>query len=229
MKIVDQSHEIIEGLDDIQNLPKLIEAAGRTCYKSEDKITNTSADAFCKKLIKNGHHAMLEHGIILAESYTHRYFMVRFITDRGVTHELVRHRNCAFAQESTRFVKYDGDMEFIRPVFDWADINLRKTSTSDICLPIFQKRYAWEYLIRQSEETYQTMIKYGAPPQEARSVLPNSLKTEIVVTANIEEWHHIMTLRTAASAHPQIRELMLRLLKEFQGITPLFTTLKGEK
>ena len=207
MKIIDQSYEILGDLSEIQKIPKMIEIAGRTCYKSEDKITEGSADKFCKMLIKRGHEAMIEHGNIT----------VRFITDRGVTHELVRHRIASFAQESTRYVKYDGDTEFIRPVFDWAQGNLAEYMSVGSAS---SKLFAWYTAMQQCELHYKVMIDSGCPPQEARSVLPNSLKTEIVVTANIREWRHIFKLRTAKAAHPQIRELMLPLLTNFKELLP---------
>lgn len=210
MKIIDQSHEILTETMYIERTPVMIELAGRTCYKSEDKVTENSADKFCRMLIKRGHEAMIEHyGVIT----------VRFITDRGVTHEFVRHRLASFAQESTRYIKYDGDIEFIRPVFDW--------SNSDL---INQKNSIWINAMAGAELNYQKMIKEGCAPQEARSVLPNSLKTEIVVTANIREWRHILKLRTAQVAHPQIRELMIPLLKELRKLVPaLFDDLEAEK
>jgi thymidylate synthase (FAD) len=228
MKIIDQSYEII-------NLPEnsleLIEAAGRTCYKSEDKIGCTldecsvpedrrkfkwyskpvgmgrkqvctgcpyhSSHKFVKMLIDRGHHAMLEFGDIT----------VRFITNRGVTHELVRHRLFSFAQESTRYVKYNGEMEFIRPV--WWD-----GST------LYQKT-AWEKAMRFVEHNYQKLIKEGWRPEQAREVLPNSLKTEIVVKANLREWRHIFQLRCSKKAHPQMRSLMINLLIDLKTKIPL--------
>ncbi len=202
MKIINQSHEILTDVLQMTEIPEMIELAGRTCYKSEYKITSTSSDKFCMMLIKRGHEAMIEHGNI----------SVRFITDRGVTHELVRHRiGTAFAQESTRYVNYENDdMQFVKPTFPWASEN-----------PQFNgKMILWRESMRKSEEAYKDMMTIGCSPQEARSVLPNSLKTEIVVTANIREWRHIFKLRTAKAAHPQIRELMIPLLEEFIDIVP---------
>lgn len=203
MKVIDQNHEILTDVLEILSIPKMIEKAGRTCYKSEEKITDTSADDFCRMLIKRGHEAMIEHGS----------FSVKFITDRGVTHELVRHRLSSFGQESTRYVNYkNSNMEFIRPVFDWA----KYTSIDDMS----DKMKKWMTSMNYCEGAYKDLTYYGCSPQEARSVLPNSLKTEIVVTANIREWRHIFKLRTAKVAHPQIRELMIPLLKRLQGIAP---------
>ena len=199
MKVIDQSHEILTPLATLQGITKRIEAAARTCYQSEGKIAEGTDLELCKKLIKNGHTAMLEHENI----------SVRFVTDRGVTHELVRHRHTAYAQESTRYCKYNGDMEFIRPCFVWG---LNEHSIV----------YGyWKNSLLATEITYKSMIKHGCSPQETRSVLPNSLKTEIVVSTNIREWRSIFELRCATGAHPQIRSLMLGLLSELHYFVPV--------
>ena len=204
MKIIDQSHEILTETTHMELIPLMIELAGRTCYKSEDKITDDSANNFCRMLIKRGHEAMIEHGNIT----------VRFITNRGVTHEQVRHRIAAYGQESTRYVNYKKGVNYIQPVFDWATGGEYRTIKQ---LDIFD---VWFDTLEYIENAYIKMIKLGCPPQEAREVLPNSLKTEIVVTANIREWRHILKLRTAKTAHPQIRELMLPLLAELKEELP---------
>jgi thymidylate synthase (FAD) len=207
MKIIDQSYEILTSEKNIKELPLQIELAGRTCYKSEDKINGNSAPSFCRKLIKKGHEAMIEHGNI----------SVRFITDRGVTHEIVRHRLAAFGQESTRYCNYGNkDIKFIRPVFDWAKENIYCSSDNIKIL----KYNIWNTAMNEAELNYKEMVQNGCSPQEARSVLPNSLKTEIVVTANVREWRHIFKLRVAKAAHPQIRELMKPLLKELIETVP---------
>lgn len=217
MKIIDQSHEILH-MDDMGR----IEQAGRTCYKSEGKIGCTqpvgecdytfdaaasvcrncgsnSAPRFVRMLIKRGHEAMLEHGCAT----------VKFVTNRGVTHELVRHRLCAFGQESTRYVNYGGsDIAFIRPV--WIDSK-----------PL--GRRFWKAAMRVSEWAYKALIGVGWQAEEAREVLPNSLKTEIVVTANYREWRHIFKLRaigTTGKPHPQMQALMLPVLEEFKEKLP---------
>ena len=175
----------------------MIERAGRTCYKSEAKITEDSASQFVKNLIKRGHYAMIEFGDIT----------VRFITNRGVTHELVRHRLCSFAQESTRYVKYDNDMEFIEPVW-WGN-------SSQISKNI------WLESIQVSMENYMGLLNNGWKAQQARDILPNCLKTEIVMKGNIREWRHIFKLRCASTAHPQMVELMRPLLKEVKHRIPI--------
>ncbi len=171
---------------------RLIEAAGRTCYKSEGKASAESAPAFCASIIKRGHLSVLEHATAT----------VRFICDRGVTHELVRHRLAAYSQESTRYCNYGtaGEIMAIEP-----------PGLSEY------QRSVWLGALVQAERAYLLLIASGAPPQIARSVLPTCLKTEIVVTANFREWLHIFSLRTAPQAHPQIQEVMnqaRRLLAE---------------
>ena len=205
MRIVEQYHEVLSIPD---NLLQTLERAGRTCYKSEDKITPDSAEKFVEMLIKRGHHAMIEFGSII----------VKFVTNRGVTHELVRHRLCSFAQESTRYVNYGGeDIEFIRPV--WADLvdgtHRTKACTDQLGFNL------WLAAMDRAEAYYKTLLTFQWRPEQAREVLPNSLKTEIVVQANVREWRHIFKLRTAPQAHPQMRELMRPLLAELKGKLPV--------
>lgn len=204
MDIIEQSHKILTRIDK-RAIYEAIEIAGRTAYKSEDKITEGSAEKFIASIVARGHESVLEHVSI----------SVRFITDRGVTHELVRHRLCAYTQESTRYCNYaKKGMHFIKPVF-W---NLTTDKIGDTGTNPYAQ---WVIHMVQSELTYNFMInKLGASPQEARTVLPNSLKTEIVCTANIREWRHILRLRTSSTAHPQIRALMLPLLDELKKKLP---------
>lgn len=209
MKIIKQSHEIISLPE---NLLETLEKAGRICYKSEDKITHESAPKFIETLIKQGHHAMIEFGDII----------IRFVTNRGVTHELVRHRLCSFAQESTRYVKYDGEMEFIKPV--WCSDNILR-NWSDPCFSNYPELTITEEIFIEdllgTEVNYQGLLRNGWRPEQAREVLPNSLKTEIVVKANIREWRHIFSLRCSKAAHPQMRTLMLPLIKELKEKLPI--------
>ncbi len=173
-----------------------LECCGRTAYKSEDRITFNSAEKFLRNIIKSGHESVLEH-----ESIT-----VRFICDRGVTHELVRHRIAAYTQESTRYVNYEKrGMQVIKPCF-W-----------DGGSAMYE---FWLQAMMRAESAYNTLIGGGASPQEARSVLPNSLKTEIVSTMNIREWRHVLRLRTAETAHPQMRQIMCQLLNRLTGELP---------
>lgn len=197
MKIIDQSWEWVQKP---HNPLEVIERAGRTCYKSESCISEDSARKFARMIIKHGHESVIEHASA----------SVLFITNRGVTHELVRHRIASFSQESTRYVKYDGEMEFIRPV--WMPlIPINEDSPERI----------WLEAMQSAERGYQRLLDLGWRPEHAREVLPNSLKTEIVVTANLREWKHIFTLRTSKAAHPQIRALMIDCLKGFKLNIPV--------
>jgi thymidylate synthase (FAD) len=179
---------------------RALESFGRTCYKSEDKITADSAEGFVRRIIKSGHHSVIEH---VAAT-------VRFVCDRGVTHELVRHRLAAYSQESTRYAnygqdKFGGEITVIRPLF-W--------------LPGSAPYELWRASMAAAERAYLDLLAAGARPQEARGVLPNSLKTEIVMTANLREWRHVLGLRAGKAAHPQIREIMLPLLAEMNRRLP---------
>lgn len=282
MKIIKPSVEFFGAVPtDYDSSICFIEKAGRTCYKSEDKITDDSAEKFVKKLIIAGHLAMVEHSnfvvvfdspyviiihclgkylntvikngktyvggsltawyqqSVACEFYAplfkpfintynelfnitieneaeatwqvcphneiplalHRY-SAKFICDRGVSHELVRHRPCSFAQESTRYVNYGGkDMEFIEPTgyeeWNYAELTM------------------FEEICGRSEQAYNVMLHYGLKPQQARAVLPNALKTEIIITADAAEWNHILKLRCSTSAHPDFRRLALLLKDKF--------------
>ena len=200
MKIIAPSHEIFY-LPDGDDVLKRIELAGRTCYKSENQITKDSAADFVKRIIDSGHHSVIEHVNIT----------VRFICDRGVTHELVRHRLASYSQESTRYANYSKE-KFGREI--------------TVIKPLFWKEDSEEYpewlsAMEQAEKSYMRLIDLDASPEQARSVLPNSLKTEIVITCNIREWRHIFRLRCSCSAHPQMREIMLPLLREFHEKIPM--------
>ncbi|NLW90978.1 MAG: FAD-dependent thymidylate synthase [Syntrophomonadaceae bacterium] len=198
MRIIKPYVEVPE--IDGKQLLRNIEKAGRTCYKSEAKITEDSYRPFIEMIMKSGHHSMFEH-----EKAT-----VRIICDRGVTHEIVRHRLAAYSQESTRYCNYgkSGEVTFIKPFF---------FENGGIA------HGYWEEACRHSEEYYLGLLKMGCSPQEARSVLPNSLKTEIVVTYDLREWRHFFTLRAAKAAHPQMQQIAIPLLFHFQEVfEPLF-------
>lgn len=276
MKIIKPSVEFFGSVPtDYDSAIRFIEMAGRTCYKSEDKITPDSAEKFVRKLIKAGHLAMVEHSNFVVKTtfarlypniknvtgkyltvkevngnlyvggnltaweqawsyhdsvfkpfvqaygdlfgfgkeamreYTddwsicshdktpkelHRY-SAKFICDRGVSHELVRHRPCSFAQESTRYVNYAGkEMKFIEPTnFENWDLNTKHIFRNSCLL---QEKY------------YKDMITLSSSPQQARAVLPNALKTELVVTADAAEWNHIRKLRTSPASHPDMQRVM---------------------
>ena len=176
---------------------KNIERYGRTCYKSEDKITPDSARKFVEMILKGGHESVIEH-----EKIT-----VRVVCDRGVTHEIVRHRLASYSQESTRYCNYKSKgLQVIEPLF------FEKNS---------EKYQIWQEAMAVAERAYNKLIELGATPQEARSVLPNSLKTEIVITYNLREWRHFLKLRTSKRAHPQMREIAIPLLNEFKERIPV--------
>jgi thymidylate synthase (FAD) len=200
VKILKPSFEILTPIDGIAIL-KLIELAGRTCYKSHDLITPDSARAFVEKVAKRGHESVIEHYNIT----------VRFVCNRGFTHELVRHRLASYSQESTRYCNYTKDkfgneITVIKP-FEVAE----GTKEYDI----------WKAAMESSEKSYFAMIEAGSKPENARGVLPIDIKTEIVATANIREWRHIFRMRTSPAAHPSMRELMMPLQEEFRRTIPV--------
>ena len=185
----------------------LIEKCGRLCYKSEDKITEFSAPEFAKMILKRGHESVIEHA-----SAT-----VKFICDRGVSHEIVRHRLASYSQESTRYCDYNGNITFIIPT--WCSDILEGFYVG---LEQYSKQSEiWISAMYNSEQRYNQLRETGWRPEQARSVLPNSLKTEIVMTANLREWRHLFKLRTSTAAHPQMKELAIPLLEEFKKLIPV--------
>lgn len=270
MKLIKQSFEILDQQCGLEGIYKQIEIAGRTCYKSEDKITEDSAKGFVDRMIKSGHGAMLEHGtvylkftaiihsfgrgylgglkykdnpyskVVLSKKDTTQYvttnlrvlvengwlddlqyiyeptefhekrITVKFICDRGVSHEFVRHRVFSFAQESTRYCnysknKFNHEITFIEPSWlynEWNnDDNIAKDYFRQVC--------------EQSESYYFSLLKEGWKPQEARAVLPNALKTELVMTGFVSDWKNFFELRDASPAHPQAQELAHSLHEAF--------------
>ena len=270
MKLIKQSFEILDQQCGLEGIYKQIEVAGRTCYKSEDKITEDSAKGFVDRMIKSGHGAMLEHGtvylkftaiihsfgrgyleglkykdnpyskVVLSKKDTTQYVTtnlrvlvennwlddlqyiceptefhekrvtVKFICDRGVSHEFVRHRVFSFAQESTRYCnysknKFNHEITFIEPLWlynEWNnDDNIAKDYFRQVC--------------EQAESYYFSLLKEGWKPQEARAVLPNALKTELVMTGFVSNWEHFFKLRDTVSAHPQAQELAHPLHEAF--------------
>lgn len=179
---------------DPMDLLQDIERIGRVCYKSEHRITSSSAAPFVRNIITRGHESVLEHISIT----------VRFVTDRAIANELVRHRIAAYSQESTRYCNYKDKIEFIYP-----------KNVSDKQLQLIMEACAC------AATTYQTLIADGATPEVARDVLPLCTKTELIATYNLREWRHILRLRTDKAAHPKMRELMQTLLQFFQGLVPI--------
>jgi thymidylate synthase (FAD) len=200
MKIIEPSFQFINEFNG-DRIIETIERIGRVCYKSEDKITPDSSKAFVKSILKSGHESVIEH-----EKIT-----VKITCDRGVSHEIVRHRIASYSQESTRYCNYSKDkfgneLTLIRPFFWKYD-------------PV--KFQIWKLTMQIIENNYNKLISLGAKPEEARSILPNSLKTEIVVSMNLREWRHFFTVRTSLKAHPQMREVSRLMLKSFKEKIPV--------
>ena len=273
MKLIESSVQIIEEKDPY----KMIELAGRTCYKSEDKITENSAKEFVDRMIKLGHGAMLEHGTVyltitatspevrkyeinpysrvkkisvdgingrayITTNYRvlvenkwlddlkyqcdptpshEKRITVKFICDRGVSHEFVRHRVFSFAQESQRYCNYNKDkfnneLTFIKPTWlniptgdytywdgDWCDIdNMKIQLHSDNGVA---DNFLW--CLNNAGMQYRLLINKGLKPQEARAVLPNATKTELVMTGFESDWEHFFELRCSGAAHPDAKKL----------------------
>lgn len=200
MRIIKPDVELITPLDGDAIL-KRIEQCGRVCYKSEDKITEDSAIKFVQNIIKRGHEAVLEHCS----------FTLKFICDRGVSHEIVRHRIAAYCQESTRYCNYSKDgfgneITVIQPCY-LSETELAYGHWYDSC--------------QKAEEEYFNMLAAGCTPQEARAVLPNSLKTEVVMSADLREWRHFFKLRCSPAAHPQMREVAIIGLNKVKEKVPV--------
>jgi thymidylate synthase (FAD) len=218
-----------EEVDEEKVLERL-ERYGRICYKSEHKIGPGSARRFAAGLIAKGHNSVLDH-----EKVT-----VRVVCDRGVTHEVVRHRIGAYSQESTRYCNYSGDrfgneISVIGPFFfdrfgQYRSVHVPcglrgcpegGVSFDSASLEPLNEFDVWCLAMRFSEWAYATLINvFGCSPQQARSVLPNSLRTEIVITYDLTEWRHFLRLRTSRRAHPQMREIAIPLLRAFRHYLP---------
>lgn len=202
MKVIQASYEILTDLSDPIKILKDIERAGRTCYKSESNITDDSCIKFCKMLCERGHEAAIEHSQL----------SVKFIIDRGISHELVRHRLASFCQSSTRYCNYSKD-KFGNEI---------TVIMPEELMPVLTPQYnIWLNSCKQSEKAYFDLLNCGVKPEIARNVLPTSLMTEIVVTANIREWRTIFKLRTTAFAHSQMRSIMCRLLDDLKSKIPV--------
>lgn len=205
MKIVRPSVELINP-PEYKTLLSTIEQAGRVCYKSENKIKEGSAEKFIKGIIASGHESVLEHGSITA----------RIVCDRGVSHELVRHRLASYSQTSTRYCNYSNErfgseIEFVAPW--WYDDESIPDGAATV----------WRIAMRDAKDAYMQLIdEMGMRPEAARAVLPNSLKTEVVMTANIREWRHMLKLRLAPAAHPDMRIVANLLLAEMATKYPVF-------
>jgi thymidylate synthase (FAD) len=212
MRLIKSSIEFIWATE---NPLQIIERAGRTCYKSEERIAPESAARFVKMLIDNGHEAMIEHA---SASY-------RFICDRGVTHEIVRHRLFSFAQESTRYCNYKDEVAFVIPPWlssinegSFTEKDLSDGQSSSL---LDEPSRIWLQNMLNQEQVYNKLLELGWQPQQARSVLPTSLKTEIVITGNLRQWRQFFRLRCDKSAHPQAREVAYMALKDVKDRIPV--------
>jgi thymidylate synthase (FAD) len=208
MVIVEPSFTILHPTSKEQALEALrrVELAGRVCYKSEDRATSDSSSRFIQMLIQRGHWSVIEHASMTAH----------IVTNRGVTHELVRHRLASYSQESTRYCNYNqgrfgGEIALVIPP---------ELSEEELVI--------WREGVRAAEWAYLELVRRGVSPQIARGVLPNDLKAEIVVTANLREWHHLFSLRCAPKAHPHMRQVMLQgLAQAIAWFPPVFDDLAG--
>ena len=199
MKIIKARVDIMSPIDG-EAIIRHIERCGRVCYKSESRISDTSAEKFVKAIIERGHESVLEHHSIT----------VKFTVDRGVSHEIVRHRLASYSQESTRYCNYSkegfgSEITVIEPCF-FCQGTAGYTR--------------WKAACEDAEAAYFDLLNYDCTPQEARSVLPNSLKTEVVMTANLREWRWFFRKRTAPDAHPQMREVAIPLMQTFRQYIP---------
>ena len=200
MRVIEPKVDIITPING-EEILKHLEKVGRVCYKSEEKTTEESAIKFITGIIKRGHEAVIEHFNIT----------VKFTTDRGITHEIVRHRIASYAQESTRYCNYNKD-KFGKEISVIKPVNIKEGT----------KEYEdWLYAMNEAEKSYFTLIEDGCKPQVARSVLPTCAKTEIMVTMNMREWRHFIKLRSSSAAHPDIRILAIDLLKQFKEKIPV--------
>ena len=204
MKVIQASYEILTDLSDPIKILKDIERAGRVCYKSESNITDDSCITFCQNIINRGHEAVIEHSQL----------SVKFTVDRAIANELVRHRLASYCQESTRYVNYSKDKFY----------NEIKVIEPEELLPRDSEDYnIWWMTCKNAEEAYMTMTGNGVKPEIARSVLPLSTATEIIMTANIREWRNVLKLRSSHNmrAHPQMRLICDRLLEELKSKIPV--------
>ena len=208
MKIINPSIDFITPLNQ-RDILRRLEICGRTCYKSEEKMVEGSDMAFVSMLIRNGHESVLEHCSLT----------IQFTIDRGVSHELVRHRLASYSQESTRYCNYSkgkfgGEITVIQPCY--LDPNSIQYEL-------------WKRSCEAAEDAYMALLESGLTPQEARAVLPMSLKTEVVMTANLREWRTVLKQRLSPAAHPQIREVMQMVLDALKKELPvIFGDLSNE-
>jgi len=198
MQIVPISFQFLDPFtaDDGIRMLKKIERIARVSHRSEDRVTEDSYDKFLRSVVMtHGDLSVIEHVNVTVEVEV----------DRGITHEIVRHRIGAYTQESTRFVNYNKQpMRFIQPPF--------KSAMTDSF---------WEEAVEHLEETYLALLKEGEPPEIARSVLPNSLAAKLVITYNLRMWRYFLIMRTTKEAHPQMKLLTIPLVDRFKETIPI--------
>ena len=227
VRFCDSSFKILTKLNE-KSILKHLELCGRECYQSGAKTTKDSCYSFVERLIKNSEGSVLEHA----------GFSVRFICSRSLSHQLVRHRLCSFSEQSQRYCNYatkvpiyliiplwipENDKEFLRNfVIDVENYMVQERPD------LSEDTLNWLETVMESIRSYNRLIRIGLKPQEARAVLPNSVKTAIVCTTNMREWRHILDLRTSKRADPEIRELMQELLKELKVQLPVLFNGIGE-
>lgn len=203
MKVIQSSYEILTDLSDPIKILKDIERAGRVCYKSENNITDDSCITFCKNILNRGHEAVIEHSQL----------SVRFICDRAIANEIVRHRIASYCQASTRYVNYSKD-KFGNEITVIEPEDLENDTIN---------RSIWYNSCKSAEDAYMVLLSNGIKPELARNVLPLSTATELIMTANIREWRNVLRLRSSHNmrAHPQMRSICDRLLSELKSKIPV--------
>lgn len=195
-EVIQQSITVETPREVYKDFPQFLEKIGRVCYKSEDKISEGSSEKFIRRIIKAGHEAVLEHASIT----------IRFTTDRAMSHALVRHRHCAFMQESTHYINYH--KKDVLQVVDQAGLD----DEADVLI--------WEHFMEVMAETYGALS--SVPHAVTRSIFPNALKTELIITTNLREWRWMMRLRTESGCHPQMKQLMGKVVDWFKEELPIF-------
>jgi thymidylate synthase (FAD) len=212
MRIVKPQSQILQ-MPNYSDSLRLVEFAGRTCYKSIAGEKDEDAETFIRGIIKKGHLSVIEHAGA----------SVHFIMDRGITHEIVRHRLCSFSQESTRYCnyskkKFDKEITVIESLFH----TIQSNDSAEVIRAKKRRRKSWVKGMEAAESYYFEQLELGASAQEARGLLPVDLKAEIVVTCNFRQWREVFTQRISKFAHPKMRQLMCPLLEEFKDMQPVF-------
>jgi thymidylate synthase (FAD) len=213
MKLINPYVAVMKGLEEPDVIMAFLELCARNCYKSEEKINELSAAKLIEKLIKRKHWTPFEFHDVT----------VRFVIDRGISHELVRHRLCSFLQESSRYCDYgDGHVCFVIPYFaEHIEAGVYDSGVTRSWKGWKPEEHEWFNAMSVAEEYYKQLRDHKLSPQGARDVLPNSLKTDVICKANLREWMHIFKLRCDDKAHPDMVKVARMVLKEFRERLPL--------